>query len=395
MSKGMGVAMESACCIKGCDLPVLALGMCVNHWRMTVKHGSPVAERPLSAINRGLSDEQRFWKSVEKTDGCWLWVASRDYDGYGMFRGTISGVLFTRAHRFSYTLATGEILPADRVVMHSCDNPPCVNPDHLNGGTKAENTADMIAKGRHLNRVMAHAQKIAKLSDDEVKAILRDPRQYSEIAASYDVHPQTIVAIKGRTTRSYVQIDPDEIIRAKRGARGAARSKALTDDDVRTIRTSEERGRLLAQRYGVSPQTITDIRKLRSWTHVQSPSFATAEPSKDGQTLDVVKHDRAPNQQICTVEGCGRPRKAQGFCHTHYMRMRRTGNAGGVEQLSKAHHLGSAHHKSTLTEDQALAILNSTEKGVTLAARYSVKPAVISSIRTGATWKHLTKDPAA
>src|SRR5258708_276136 len=102
--------MENLCCIKGCDREVCAMGMCVNHWRMTAKHGSPVAERRLSAANRGLSDEQRFWKSVERTDTCWLWRAGRDEDGYGVFRAEIYGVPVFRAHRYSHMLATGEIL---------------------------------------------------------------------------------------------------------------------------------------------------------------------------------------------------------------------------------------------------------------------------------------------
>ncbi len=385
--------MTAVCCIKGCDREVLALGMCVNHWRMTTKHGSPVAVRPLSAINRGLSDEQRFWKSVHKTDGCWLWVAGKDHDGYGVFDAELFGVRIRRAHRYSHMLATGEILVPSMFVMHACDTPACVNPAHLSSGTAAENTADMVSKGRHLDRIRAHSDKISRLSDDQVRAILRDSRPYARIAADFDVHPQTVMALKARTTRFFVDIDPSEIVRNKRGSRGAARSKNLTDDDVRAIRISDERTSALARRYGVSAPTICDIRKLRSWLHIPAPLVEATAVAPVVDPLSIAATARAPKPaslQLCSVDGCDKPVKAQGICQTHYMRLRRNGDAGAAEHLPHGGPQGATHHKVTLTEDQARAIKFSTEKGVTLAARFGVTPVVISAIRTGRTWKHIT-----
>lgn len=384
--------MDTVCCIKGCDLKVLALGLCVNHWRMTVKHGSPVAPRPLSAINRGLGDEQRFWKSVEKTDKCWLWRAGRDHDGYGIFGAKIFGVRVHSAHRYSHMLATGEILSPAILVMHSCDNPPCVNPAHLSSGTWADNTADMISKGRHLDRVRIHANKIAKLSEDQVRSILRDGRPYAEIAAEFGVHPQTIMAMKARTTRFFVDIDPAEIVRNKRGARGAAKSKNLIDDDVRAIRISEERTSVLARQYGVSPQTICDIRKLRSWLHIPAPVFApSAEPRLD-DIADAASIPRAPRIRsgICSIDGCDNRVKAQGLCQTHYMRLRRNGEAGSAEHLPHGGPRGAAHHNTTLSDDAVRAIRASDKRGVDLAAEYGVTPSAISAIRSGRTRKEVS-----
>lgn len=260
--------MPEICCIKNCDSPVSHLGMCLNHWRMNRKYGSPVAARPLSAQNRGLSDEEKFWKSVKKTDTCWLWIAARDRDGYGRLSVVIYGVRTRFAHRYSYMLHTGVVLDKYQLVMHSCDNPSCVNPDHLTAGSPAENSADMVRKGRNQAGIRSQAQKVAKLSDDSVLAILRDPRQYDVIAHEYSVHRQTVLDIKARRTRFFVEIDPSEIIRNKRGAKGESRSKNLKELDIRRIRDGNESGSSLAREYGVSPATITDIRKRRSWRHI-------------------------------------------------------------------------------------------------------------------------------
>lgn len=91
--------------------------------------------------------ENRFWTKVNVQDGCWLWTASRSSKGYGMFwfeGQTVS------AHRFSYELYNGSI-PEGMVVRHKCDNPPCVNPDHLELGTQAANERDKIVRGRYRN----------------------------------------------------------------------------------------------------------------------------------------------------------------------------------------------------------------------------------------------------
>ena len=86
---------------------------------------------------------ERFWSKVAKSDGCWLWTAARNEQGYGEF--SLDGKL-QRAHRVSFYLAHGRWPEPN--ALHKCDNPPCVRPDHLFEGTHKENMADMTSKGR-------------------------------------------------------------------------------------------------------------------------------------------------------------------------------------------------------------------------------------------------------
>lgn len=87
----------------------------------------------------------RFWAKVEVRDsGCWEWVASRSVSGYGWFK--VRGKS-RNAHREACSAFHGEA-PEGAVAMHACDNPPCVNPEHLTWGSRTDNLEDAISKGR-------------------------------------------------------------------------------------------------------------------------------------------------------------------------------------------------------------------------------------------------------
>lgn len=119
---------------------------------------------------------ERFWEKVDKSawpKGCWLWKACVDDNGYGRF--TMHDANGRKrahwAHRVAYELAVGPI-GSGMLVCHTCDNPICMNPDHLWIGTYQENSDDMDKKGR---RVVGEDRPQAKLNDEAVRAIRGAP----------------------------------------------------------------------------------------------------------------------------------------------------------------------------------------------------------------------------
>lgn len=150
-----------------------------------------------------------FWQKVSRGSDCWEWQGGRNPEGYGRFW---DGQRAEYAHRFSWALTHGDI-PDGMLILHRCDNPPCVNPDHLFIGDQTVNLLDMSAKGRHL----AHTKP------------QRMPR-----GESHGMHKLTEEAVKD--------------------IRAARRTRTIVLD--------------LAQKYGVSVGAIRGVRGRVSWRHV-------------------------------------------------------------------------------------------------------------------------------
>jgi hypothetical protein len=110
---------------------------------------------------------ERFWRFVEKGDGCWEWTGSSVPYGYGSFGADGT----KRAHRISWEIHFGPI-PNGLCVLHHCDNPPCVNPAHLFLGTRQDNSDDKMAKGRGGQpKGIRHPR--AKMTDESVMEMRR------------------------------------------------------------------------------------------------------------------------------------------------------------------------------------------------------------------------------
>lgn len=112
------------------------LCVCPEHLRLASwrEVGYDKHHRLPTTISR--TAEERFWQKVDKSEGCWLWTAATNPKGYGCFAPTPDNQM--GAHRFSYMLAKGPI-PDGLFVLHRCDVPACVRPDHLFLGTQREN----------------------------------------------------------------------------------------------------------------------------------------------------------------------------------------------------------------------------------------------------------------
>jgi predicted DNA-binding protein (UPF0251 family) len=161
---------------------------------------------------------ERFWAKVSKVEtpqGCWIWTGSFFNDGYGQFWTPKNA---RHAHRIAWELTYGPIPPGLHV-CHSCDNKRCVRPSHLFLGTPADNSFDMVRKGR-----------------------------------------------QSRGDRHYARLHPECLRRGQQ--HGMAK---LTDAGVRTIREEWLLGvpqRTLARRFGVSQRAVWNILRGRGWKHV-------------------------------------------------------------------------------------------------------------------------------
>jgi hypothetical protein len=164
---------------------------------------------------------ERFWSKVDKSGKCWIWLAGKDRKGYGKFsiggkyRPDGSRNSMKSAHRHSFELANGPIPQHESFhgmcVLHSCDNPSCVNPEHLFLGTNEDNVRDMDRKGRRVvvsHRGEQHGMAVlteAKAREVYIRAWLGELQ--SSIAMDFGISIPLVSAIK--TGRLWAHLTPE------------------------------------------------------------------------------------------------------------------------------------------------------------------------------------------
>lgn len=164
------------CSVVGCGRKHRTGGYCDMH-AQRMRHTRTVDDGPKAPGT--LAD--RFWRHVDvrSKNQCWEWTgATRSKIGYGHIQEGGKGSRTVSAHRVSYVLHYGQI-PNGLIVMHKCDNPGCVNPEHLMLGTHKANIHDMIRKGRRII--------VAPLGIENGKAVLNET-MVREIRASTEPH---------------------------------------------------------------------------------------------------------------------------------------------------------------------------------------------------------------
>jgi hypothetical protein len=212
------------------------------------------------------TDEQ-FWSFVKKTDRCWEWLGARLKRGYGNYRGGRRKAL---AHRYSWEMHFGPI-PDGLWVLHKCDNPGCVRPDHLFLGTHLDNMADMTAKGRS-----THGERgtMVRLTEGQVREIharyATGKITQKDLAADYGISRAEIGMIVQGKCWQHLGLPPLPPARHQsksRGERhGASKLTNVQAEDIRRKHAAGQRVGRLALEYGVSHSLVSMIisGKVRS-----------------------------------------------------------------------------------------------------------------------------------
>lgn len=267
----------SICVIDGCEERAVAMGFCKSHYKRWYDTGSPHEsdlQRPLKTKKMiGLSLKERLEKFSKKDEetGCIEWIGSHDVDGYGQTE--YKGKNY-RTHRLAYKIYIGSI-PKGKIVCHHCDNPSCINTDHLYVGTYKDNAHDRMKRGRSNIKTgeESSASKLTRARAIELIQRRKNGERSETLAEDYGITIWTVNDImKGK---SWKNIDRDSIVGAsKKDSAGRIKNTKtkLSEHDVGIIKyklnNKSASLRELSKEFGVDRKLIMNIRDNKIWKHI-------------------------------------------------------------------------------------------------------------------------------
>jgi len=195
------VHVDRPCRVEGCDRTVLASGLCGSHYARQ-RAGRPVSDAPLRRYfaTDDIAERLAYYAPPAGPDECWEWTGSTN-KGYGLV--AVGGSKMRQAHVIAWQIANNRMLPAGLVVRHTCDNPLCVNPNHLLEGTHAQNNRDKSVR----NRQGYNGKGFKHLTPDEVRhvrALHAQGVNMTEIARRFGRSRATIIRVVKRQVFGHI-----------------------------------------------------------------------------------------------------------------------------------------------------------------------------------------------
>lgn len=196
--------MRAACSIDNCGRPAVGWGWCRRHWGRWKRTGDPLGIYPERTSG---SLEQRFAQVgyVEAENGCWLWPRATNKRGYGIFwAGRDRGK--DTAHRISWEITNGRRVPTGMEVRHSCDNPPCINPAHLQLGTHQDNMDDRSRRLRQARGESTPRARVTMADVEIMRGLHMQGVTVAEISRRFSMSPSGVRSIVKRKTWKHVAV---------------------------------------------------------------------------------------------------------------------------------------------------------------------------------------------
>lgn len=189
------------CGVAGCDRVYYAKGMCRLHWERVRINGT--TER--ATIDPSMPPAERLAQLSRREGDCIVYTGHLNRNGYGQI--TVQGKGMT-AHRLAYETHCGPLTPG-AVVCHTCDNPPCINPDHLYAGTHADNGRDKRVRRRSTFGERNAAHRLTEQQVLDIDRRIREGEAQRDLATEYGVGQSTVSRIKRRESWAYLfEVEP-------------------------------------------------------------------------------------------------------------------------------------------------------------------------------------------